>query len=98
MILTALLLAALLYEMVAIFNKKRGDTISERNWDVRDYSWWSRMILDTFLVWAFWHLLVDDAFFIQGPSWVDIVIIVIAAAISLWTWRRDTKKAVHVVR
>lgn len=92
LLFTVLLVAILLYEFIAIINKRRRDTISERNWDARDYSWWARMLVDTLVIWAAWHLFVDDEFFVRGVSWVDLVVVVLAASLSLWTWHRRPKE------
>lgn len=76
------LVLVLTYEGIAIWTKKRGDTISEHSWDLRDYLW-GRIVVDTLLIWLLWHITVDDTFFIQGPSWVDAIIVVGAI---YWAW------------
>lgn len=68
----------LAYEMAAIGSKRLGDTISEHSWDARDY-YWGRMFVDTLLIWLMWHIIIDDTFFQQGVSLVDLVVVFVGA-------------------
>lgn len=85
-VLLILVLALVVYEIVAIVNKRRGDTISENSWDVRDHSLGARILADVLLIWGFWHLWVDDQFFVQGISWVDSIVVAAATVEAWWSW------------
>ncbi len=85
-----LFVAVIGYEAVALAAKRRGWTISGHAWDFR--SWrppWSGVLLDVLMVWLFWHLVVDDLFFVQAASWVDVVVVagVAAVAYPVERWR-----------
>jgi hypothetical protein len=53
--------AFLVIEGTALFNKKNGDTLSEKTWKIFDILgprrlWWKRIVLIVFLVWLLLHL------------------------------------------
>ena len=78
--------AVLLYEGAAILSKRRGDTISEHSWDARDY-YWGRMFVDPLVIWLLWHLVIDDTFFQQGVSWVDLIVVGVAVLWAHFSYR-----------
>ena len=83
---TILFWVVLAYEGVAIISKRRGDTISEHSWDARDY-YWGRMLVDPLVIWLLWHITIDDTFFVQGVSWVDLIVVAVAAIWAHFSFR-----------
>lgn len=84
------LVLVLLYEGVAIWTKRRGDTISEKSWDARDFLW-GRILIDTLIVWLLWHITIDDTFFMPGPSWVDLLIVGGAVYWAWWSYQWENQ-------
>lgn len=78
-----LLILVVVYEIVALVTKRRGDTISEKAWSLRErVPPWGRIIVDSLIIWLAWHLIVDPVFFEAGAGWGDLVVIIVAALVS----------------
>lgn len=87
-----LLIVVLGYEGVALVNRRKTDTISEKFLGLRAL-WppFGQFFADALMVWLVWHLVVDPAFFKFGASWVDLLVIAGAVvASSLLPGRKET--------
>jgi len=89
-----LFLTVAAYEFSAIFAKKRDWTISGHSWDARDYLW-GRIVVDVLIFWLVWHIVIDDTFFVQGPSWVDLIVVAVGVAWAIWSFHWEEKRQVR---
>lgn len=46
-------------ELLGVWRRKTGDTISEMYWWLQRHAWWVRMPMGGFLVWLFVHFLFE---------------------------------------
>jgi len=82
------LIAVAGYEGVAIVNKRRQDTISEKSWSLRNRSLWGRMGVDTLVIWLLYHIVIDDTVGVAGTSYIDLAVVAGAIGWSVFSWRR----------
>ena len=85
--------AVAVYEAVALSAKRTDWTISGKAWQFRDLRPpWTGAALDTLWLWLGWHLVFDDLFFVQGGSWVDLVLVPVFFVVSVAVERQPLRK------
>lgn len=86
---TILFILTLIYEAVALWAKRRGDTISEKTVSLREWRKpLGRVIFDSFYVWYGYHIIIDPYVGNPGPSasWIDLVIVAMVAIGTVLWW------------
>lgn len=77
----ALLGVILIVETVALLLRRRGDTLSEQVWWLRNQAW-ARCILFGLWAWLTWHFFVEPTSMGAGSGvWADDITITAAAAL-----------------
>lgn len=66
----AILAIILVVETVAIFNKRRADTLSEQIWWLRT-KWWGRIILFPLWSWLSYHFFLEPSSVALHTWWDD---------------------------
>ena len=83
-----LLVAVVGYEGLALYFKRKGDTISEHTWDVRRFLW-GRIGVDSLTTWLLWHLTIDPVVGVEGASPFDLIFVGLGTGWALWSWRNE---------